>query len=200
MGQIPILHRFRRPMGVRMRSALAAAVVAAVVSILAGAALLLTARNILISNVTTAANDRADQIAALLTSDDDPPLNAALRPSAQDRTVVQIVNSGGRVVAASDAITGATPISALRPQPGHRAHEQRPLPTAGDEPFRIVAVGVGTSVGRQTVLVAESLDVVDDATTAILRRTSTLPRTPGLPARACSASTVTSPASPARAC
>jgi signal transduction histidine kinase len=168
MGQVPILRRFRRPLGVRMRSAMATAVVMAVVSILAGGALLLTARSILITNVTTAADDRAGQIAALLTTDGGPALNTALRPSAQDRTVVQIVNSAGRVVAASDAIAGALPMSALRPPPGHRAHEQRRLPTAGDEPFRIVALGVDTPVDRQTVLVAESLDSVDDATSAIL--------------------------------
>jgi transposase IS116/IS110/IS902 family protein len=59
MAQAPILDRFRRRLGVRMRLAMAAAAVVAVVSILAGGALVFTARSILISNVTTAANNRA---------------------------------------------------------------------------------------------------------------------------------------------
>jgi signal transduction histidine kinase len=168
MRQPPTLRGFRRRLGVRMRSALAAAAVVAVASILAGVALLVTARGILLGNVTSAANDRAGQVTALLSADDDLALATALRPTARDRTVVQILNAGGQVLAASDAIAGAPPISALRPQPGRRAHEQRRVPITRDEPFRIVAVGVATAAGRQTVLVAESLDTVDDATAAIL--------------------------------
>jgi signal transduction histidine kinase len=168
MAQAPILDRFRRRLGVRMRSALAAAAVVAVVSILAGGALLVTARSILISNVTAAANDRASQVAVLLSAGETSSLDAALRPSARDRTVVQVLDAAGRIVAASDAIAGVPPISGLRPEPRQRAREERRLPIARDEPFQIVAVGLNTVTGRQTVLVAESLDSVDDATDAIL--------------------------------
>jgi signal transduction histidine kinase len=168
MGQAPILRRFRRRLGVRMRSALAASAVVAVVSILAGGALLFTAHGILISNVTTAADDRASQVAASLSAGDATSLAAALRPSARDRTVVQVLDAAGRVVAASEAIGGVPPISGLRPEPGRRLREERRLPAARGEPFRIVAVGVDLPAGRRTVLVAESLDSVDDATDAIL--------------------------------
>jgi signal transduction histidine kinase len=168
MGQAPVLRRIQRRLGVRMRSALAAAAVVAVVSVLAGVALLFTARSILISNATEAATDRASQVAASLSAGDTASLSAALRPSARDRTVVQILDVAGRVIAASDAIAGEPPISALRPQPGRRANEERRLPIAREEPFRIVAAGVQTPSGPNTVLVAESLDSVDDATGAIL--------------------------------
>jgi signal transduction histidine kinase len=168
MRQAPFLRRFRRRLGVRMRSALAAAAVVAVVSVLAGGVLLVTARSILVSNVTAAATDRAGQVVVSLTAGDATSLDAAFRPSARDRTVVQVLDGAGRVVAASDAIAGVPPISGLRPAPGQRQQEERLLPVARNEPFRIVAVGVDTPTGRWTVLVAASLDSVDDATAAIL--------------------------------
>jgi len=160
--------RFRRRLGVRVRSALAAGAVVAVVSVLAGGVLLVTARGILLDNVNNAATDRAEQIAAALADEPEPALAALLRPSARDRTVVQVVDAAGRVVAASDAVAGLPPMSRLRPQPGRPAREQHRIAVGHDEPFRIVAVGVATVSGRQTVLVAESLDFVDDATGAIL--------------------------------
>ena len=85
MGQARILRRFRRRLGVRMRSALAAAAVVAVVSMLAGGALLVTARSILIRNATTAATDRARQVAASLNTCDITSLSTALRPSARSQ-------------------------------------------------------------------------------------------------------------------
>jgi signal transduction histidine kinase len=151
-----------------MRSALAAGLVVAVVSVLAGCVLLITARGILLDNVNTAANDRATQVAAALAGSDQNTLAAALRPSPRERTVVQVINTAGQVSAASDAISGVPPISALRPGPGQRAREQRRLAVGRNEPFRIVAAGVSTRSGTQTVLVAESLDTVDDGTEAII--------------------------------
>jgi signal transduction histidine kinase len=151
-----------------MRSALAAGFVVAVTSVLAGIVLLITARGILLDNVNAAANDRAGQVAAALAGDDRNTISAALRPSPRERTVVQVLDAAGRVVEASDAISGVPPISALRPGPGERAREQRRLEVGRNEPFRIVAIGVSTSSGPRTVLVAESLDTVDDGTEAII--------------------------------
>jgi signal transduction histidine kinase len=168
MRQPAMVGRLRRRLGVRMRSALAAGFVVAVASVLAGIVLLITARGILLDNVNTAANDRAGQVAAALAGNDQNTISATLRPSPRERTVVQVINAAGRVVEASDAISGVPPISALRPGPGERAREQRRLEVGRNEPFRIVAVGVTTSSGLQTVLVAESLDTVDDGTEAII--------------------------------
>src|SRR5215207_6614860 len=123
MRQPPIVQRFRRRLGVRMRSALAAGAVVAVASVLAGGVLLITARGILLDNLSTTATDRAEQIAVSLSNDDAATLAASLRPSARDRTIVQVLNSAGRVTAASDAIAGLPPISELRPRAGLRAHE-----------------------------------------------------------------------------
>jgi signal transduction histidine kinase len=163
-----IVRRLRRRLGVRMRSALAAGLVVAVASVLAGGVLLVTARGILLDNINTAANDRAGQVAAALADGDSATLAAALRPSARERTVVQVLDPAGRVVAESDAIAGVGPIAPLRPRAGQRLRQERRLAFARDEPFRIVAVGARTSAGVQTVLVAESLDTVDDGTEAMV--------------------------------
>ncbi|MGX6607320.1 sensor histidine kinase [Micromonosporaceae bacterium Da 78-11] len=167
MRTVAVVQRFKRRLGVRLRSALAAAVVVAVASLLAGGILLITARGILLDNITTAATDRAGQVVAVLQGGDDD-LAALLRPSARDRSVVQVLDAAGGVVAASDALTGQGPISSARPRAGQRVHGQRRLAFAHDEPFQIVAVGVSTAAGVQTVLVGESLDLVDDGTEAVI--------------------------------
>src|SRR4051794_33640724 len=162
-----MLVSLRRHLGVRLRSALAATVVVAVASLLAGGVLVVTARSVLLDNVKTAANDRVSQVAAALKGGNSD-LTTLLRPSARERTVVQVLDAGGQVEAASDALAGQGPISALRPQPGQRVKEQRHLPGAHDEPFWIVAEGVATPSGNHIVLVAESLDTVGDGTGAVV--------------------------------
>jgi signal transduction histidine kinase len=159
-----MLQRLRRRLGVRLRSALAAAVVVAVTSLLAGGVLLVVARGILLDNVNAAADDRASQVVASLKGGGSD-LSTLLRPSPRDRTVVQVLDASGAVVAASDALAGQAPMSPLRPGPDERLRDQRRLP---DEPFRIVALGANTPAGMRTVLVGESLDAVDDATGAIV--------------------------------
>jgi signal transduction histidine kinase len=151
-----------------MRSALAAGAVVAVVSVLAGGVLLVTARGILIDNVNTAVNDRVGQVIAAVSDGDAAALAAVLRPSARERTVVQVLDPAGQVVAASDAVNGYPAMSRLRPKAGDRLREKRRLEFARDEQFRIVAAGVKTAAGQQTVLVAESMDAVDDGTEAII--------------------------------
>jgi signal transduction histidine kinase len=57
-------------------------------------------------------------------------------------------------------------MSPLRPEAGRRRWETRLLPVSREDPFRVLAVGVATPAGTWTVLVAESLDTVEDATEA----------------------------------
>ncbi|MGI5183877.1 sensor histidine kinase [Dactylosporangium sp. CA-152071] len=154
--------------GVRMRSALAAAAVVAVAALASGATLVVAARFILTDNIDQAIGQRATQVAAALGTADGAGLAATLRPTARDRTVVQVVDGGGRVVAASAAVAGSGAISPLRPQPGQTLREQRGLELARDDHFRIVALGVSTPAGPRTVLVAQSLDEVNDGTEAVI--------------------------------
>ncbi|MGW4946893.1 sensor histidine kinase [Actinoplanes sp. NPDC004185] len=166
MRELAVVRRFKRRLGVRLRSALAAAVVVVVASLLSGGVLLIIARTVLLNNITAAATDRATQVVGALRGGDD--LSTLLRPSARERTVVQVIDAAGGVAAASDALAGQAPISTLRPRAEQRLHERRRLAFAHDELFRIVAVGVQTPAGVQTVLVGESLDTVDDGTEAVI--------------------------------
>ncbi|MFI5934220.1 sensor histidine kinase [Actinoplanes sp. NPDC051494] len=150
-------------LGIRLRSALAAGLVVAVAAVLAGAVLLIVSRGILMDNVTAAAVARADQVVSALNGGTPPAL--AVTPG---RTVVQVLDPAGRVVAASAAISGTPPLSPLRPGSGRSEWETRQVAFNEEASFRVLATGVATVSGVRTVLVAESLDTVDDATEAIL--------------------------------
>src|SRR6185436_19746859 len=65
-------------------------------------------------------------------------------------------------------LSGQAAVSTLRPFPGERVKQQQRLPGAHDEPFWIVAQGVTSPSGDRIVLVAQSLDLVDDGTAAVL--------------------------------
>jgi hypothetical protein len=161
-----VVQRFRRRLGVRMRSALAAALVVAAASVLTGVALVIAAHYILLDNINQNATQRADQIAGQLALGGPAALAAAIHPSPRDRTVVQVVDADGHVLAASTAFRGAPPIAPLRPAPGQTLSEQRRLAVAHNDLFQVVAETVTTSDGPVTVLVAQSLDEVDDGTEA----------------------------------
>ncbi|WP_426502892.1 sensor histidine kinase [Dactylosporangium sp. McL0621] len=160
--------RLRERLGVRMRSALAAAAVVAVAAVLSGVALVVAARVILTQNIDQSATERATQVTAAVGDGGGAGLTAALRPSPRDRTIVQVIDVDGRIVAASASVGGAGPISPLRPKAGQTLHEQRRLAVDHDELFQIVATGVDTTDGPRTVLVAQSLDEVNDGTEATI--------------------------------
>ncbi|MFC4068685.1 sensor histidine kinase [Actinoplanes subglobosus] len=157
-----------RRLGIRLRSAIAAGLVVAVATVLAGAVLLVTARGILLDNVTTAATDRVDQVAAALRTGNQAALDAALSPAEPGRTLVQVVDSAGRVVRSSPGPGPDRPLSASRPEPGRVAGETGRMRMGRHGPFRVLAAGVETPSGRQTVLVAQSLETVNEATGAIV--------------------------------
>ncbi|WP_432840763.1 sensor histidine kinase [Dactylosporangium sp. CA-092794] len=164
---LSMLRHLRKPLGVRMRSALAAAAVVAGASVLSGITLVVAARLILMQNVDQSTGERAAQVAAAL-GDGGAGLATVLRPSPRDRTVVQVVDPDGRVVGASAGIGGAAPISPLRPPAGQTWWEQRRLAAAHGEGFRIAAVGVTTPDGPRTVLVGQAVDEVTEGTEATL--------------------------------
>jgi signal transduction histidine kinase len=149
-----------------MRSALAASAVVAVASVLTGVAFVLAARLILTGNVDQSAGDRAAQIAGAL--DDEEALAAVIQPSLRDRTVVQVLGADGAVLRSSMLLTGAQPISALRPAAGETRREQRRLAAAHDDTFRITALGVASAAGPRTILVGQSLDEINDGTEAAI--------------------------------
>jgi signal transduction histidine kinase len=163
-----MLRLLRRRLGVRMRSALAAGIVVVLASVFAGAILLFVARGILLDNVTSAANDRTAQVTAALTSQNAAALEVAVRSSGAGRSLAQVVTEDGTVVGASKVLAGLPAMSSLRPAVGRRLQETMNLPVGEGEPWRILATGVATADGDRIVLVAESMDAVDDSTEAIL--------------------------------
>jgi signal transduction histidine kinase len=184
--------------GIRLRSALAAGAVVAVAAVLAGAVLLVTARGILLDNATGTASGRVEQVVAALRAGSGSGLSAALSSGEPGRTVVQVLDGAGRVVAASPG-AGSRPMSELRPPPGKPGRETTRLPGretarqpggetarqpgeaaagppegettrlgAGRHSFRVLAAGVERRDGRYTVLVAQSLETLEEATRAIV--------------------------------
>ncbi|PRX19577.1 sensor histidine kinase [Actinoplanes italicus] len=168
--------------GIRLRSALAAGAVVAVAAVAAGAVLLVTVRGILLDNATGTASGRVDQVVAALRAGSGPALSAALTPGEPGRTMVQVVDGAGRVVAASPG-AGSRPMSGLRPPPGKPGRETARLPgreaarpaeettrlrSGRHSSFRVLAAGVETRDGRYTVLVAQSLETLEEATRAIV--------------------------------
>jgi hypothetical protein len=159
-----------RRSGVRVRSALAAAGVVAVTFGIAAVAFVTIYRASLVLAVDDAASQRAQILAGDLTRDGTLPATA-LRTGPSEQTVAQVLDPAGQVVTASPSVTGEQALSPMRPAAGQSAREDRSLPVADEEPFRIVAVGVATQRGTFTVLAGQSLEPVArsvDQATALL--------------------------------
>ncbi|WBB73925.1 HAMP domain-containing sensor histidine kinase [Micromonospora sp. WMMD1128] len=153
--------------GVRLRSALAAAAVVAAAFAVGAMVFVHLARADLAGNVDAAARQRATEVVAAVAAGDQDALARTLRPSPEEQTLVQVLDPSGRVEAASAALGDAAPLSPLRPRPGQLLREQRLLPFAGEDPYRIAAAGVADGSGVRTVLVAQSLRPVDESTEAV---------------------------------
>jgi signal transduction histidine kinase len=166
--RIGIHQWLRSRLGVRLRSALAAAAVAGIAMSAAGLVLVGVTHATLSRNLDAAATQRATQIAAILASGDQIRLTQSLRPDPGERTVVQVLDQNGRIVAASSALGPAPAISGLRPGPGRTSREERRLPLAGrDARFRIAAVGIHTNRGFYVVLVGQSVHSVTESTEVV---------------------------------
>jgi signal transduction histidine kinase len=150
-------------MGVRLRSVLAAVSVVAIVLALAATAFVILHRRSLTASVDTTAVAGAVAVADRVSAGDQAGVDRLLRARPGDDTVVQVLRRDGTVVAASPDVSGEAALSPLRPAPGATLRENRRLPVANEEQFRIVAVGVSGPSGPAVVLAAESLRPVDSA-------------------------------------
>ncbi|WP_345144518.1 histidine kinase dimerization/phospho-acceptor domain-containing protein, partial [Dactylosporangium darangshiense] len=152
-----------RRLGVRLRSAFAAVTVVAVVLILAAAVFVVLHQRSMTDRVDAAALARAEVVAGRVTVGDRAGLDRLLRSRPGDETVVQVLGPGGTVVAGSSEVEGEGPLSSLRPVPGAVQREDRRLPVADEDPFRVVAIGVTSPAGPGVLLVGQSLRPVRDA-------------------------------------
>ncbi|MDT4992971.1 MAG: hypothetical protein QOH97_2863 [Actinoplanes sp.] len=151
-------------LGVRLRSAVAAVTVVGLVLAVVGVTFVVLHRRSLTATVYGLASTRAEAVAARAAAGDADGLTQLLRPRAGDEALVQVIGRDGGVLTASPAITGEPALSPLRPKPGETLAEDRRLAAVNNDPFRVVAVGVGTPSGPVTVLVAASLRPVTAAT------------------------------------
>lgn len=159
------LDRFVRRSGLRLRIA-AVALLAVGLALAVGGVLLVTLLHARLDRgATDAALLRARDIAALAEASSLP---ASLDLPGEESALVQVVDGTGRVIASSDNIHGAAPLSDRVPT-GHR-----PMiltldgdPLGEHDRFRVVAIAAHTATGELTVYAAESLERVDDTTSTI---------------------------------
>jgi len=153
----------RRRLGtVRIRTTAGAVVVVGVALLVGAVALVIVLRQNLVDNVETAARLRADDVVALLEAGSTPD---ALAVDDEEASLVQVLDAGGRVLAASGNIEGEGPIADLRP--GSTRTLGR-LPIDSDGSYRVVAVSADTPEGQLTVLIARSLEPTEESVAAVI--------------------------------
>ncbi len=144
----------------RVRTTLAAVAVVGAALVAGGLGLVLVLRSALVDQARTAARLRADDVVATLEATGTPPGLGG----GDDDVLVQVLDAGGRVVAASPG-TGPGPLATLGPGGSATVGD---LPLDPDDDFVVVARGAPVAGGRGTVLVARSLDAVDESTRVVV--------------------------------
>lgn len=148
-----VLRPRRWPVRVRV-TVVAVAVVGAALAV-GGVALAALLRDRLTDDLRTATGQRARDVAALLDSGADP---AVLPLDGQDDLLVQVVGGSGDVLASSAGLAGSGPVDA--PPPGGTRVIRVPV---DDDRFLAAAASARTGGETVTVVVARSLDDVDEA-------------------------------------
>ncbi len=147
-------------LGVRGRITFAATVAVALVLALVGVAFVVLLHRDLLRGVDASARTRAQDIVALSTG----TLPSVLPAAQDDGSVVQVLDSSGRVLAASGNIEGESAL--VRPNPalhGSAISTLSGLPIGSGERFRVMQETVGTGTPQRTIVVALSLAPVDEA-------------------------------------
>lgn len=146
---------------VRVRTTLATTVVVGVALAVGGVVLVGLLRSSLTDNVETAASLRAADVVALLDAGDAP---GALTVDGEESSLVQVLDRAGAVVAASANVEGETRIASMRPGD---ARTLRSTPIGDEHEYR--AVARSSADGRFIVLVARTLEPVEDSTSVVTR-------------------------------
>jgi signal transduction histidine kinase len=151
--------RLRRA-SVRSRSTAAAVVVVAVAMALGAAVLLLLLQRALITTVSEAADGRAADVASQVGEEGVSALSVDLAKTTRASQIIQVLDSSGRIVAASSARAETTALTHLRPTPDavERA-EVGEMPLLDDDhDYLIVARGVENGGQAYVVVVASSVE------------------------------------------
>ena len=147
--------------GIRVRVTTLATVVVAVTLLASGVALTALLKQSLIAGLDSAQLDRAQAVASIFTADVSP---GTIPMTAEENSLVQVIDASGSVVAATSNIEGEAPV--LASPPSARRSTTLTLPTSpvgGGSAFRVAAVPVQLTSGPGWVYVSGSLAPVDTA-------------------------------------
>jgi signal transduction histidine kinase len=152
---------------VRVRITAAAVVVVGVAMVVGAVLLVSVLRETLTREVRAAARLRGQDVAAVLAANGSGSGPGPLAVDDAEELLIQVLDEGGRVVAASPGAGGLAPVARLRP--GESAEVVVPAggPVEEDGVFLAVATGADTSRGRRTVVVVRSTETVAEATAAV---------------------------------
>jgi signal transduction histidine kinase len=150
---------------VRVRTTVAATVAVGLAMTVGALVMVAVLRDTLTREVRTAARLRGQDVAAVLASDASG--SGPLAVDDADEQLIQVLDEGGRVVAASPNAGGLPPLARLRP--GESAEVEVPPAASAEEDgeFLAVATGADTPTGRRTVVVLRSTEAVGEATAAV---------------------------------
>ncbi len=150
---------FRRSL--RLRLTALTTLLVAIALIGASFVLIELQRRALTNNLEETLQARADDIAASLKGG---PLPDTLAVRDVEEALVQVVDDAGKVVVASANAAGAPPASEARPAPGEtQIRRSRAIPTERGEAFILLTRGIEGENGPYTLIVAASLDPVDES-------------------------------------
>jgi signal transduction histidine kinase len=155
------------PGSVRVRTTVAAVAVVGVAMVVGAVVMVVVLRDTLTREVRAAARLRAEDVAAVLGAGSGAAGPGTLAVDDADELLIQVLDGGGRVVAASANVEGRPPVARLRP--GAWAEVEIPAGEPMDESgeFLAVATGADTPQGQRTVLVARSTEAVGEAVAAV---------------------------------
>lgn len=152
--------RLRRLATVRVRATLLATLVVGAALAVGALALVTLLHRGLLANLDRSAELRARDIAAQTQQGTLPSTPSVI---GEEQSLVQVLR-GARVVAASHNLQGEPPILTPRPAGNrHVAVTVRRLPIGDGQPYRAVAISSDGRAGRYTVVVAVSLEQVDES-------------------------------------
>ena len=153
----------RRSRSVRFGLTIIAAGIVAIALTAGALGLLLILRASLDQGITDTALLRASDVASLAQTGSLP---ASLAFPGEERSVLQVINAAGVVVASTGNVAGEPPLASAGP---NRAYTVTSLPVGEQQRYRLTVTTTAGPSGPLTIIAGESLDRVDE-TLSIVRR------------------------------
>ena len=145
---------------------LGAVAVVAVALVVLGVVIVALVRDGMVRTVEATATAQANSVATLAEAGQLPGL---LEVDSVDRTVLQVVDANGRVLASSPQLAGLGPITGSLPISAPSGARTIQLALSGSEPalFRVVSIVTDTPSGRVVTLGGSSLQDADQSLTSL---------------------------------